>query len=66
MDFINALETSLGKESIKEYLPMQPGDVYRTEADVTDLVKHTGYRPNTTVIEGVGKFVDWYKKYYCI
>ena len=66
VDFIKALEKSLGKESIKEYLPMQPGDVYRTEADVSDLVKKTGYRPGTTVDEGVGKFVDWYKKYYRI
>lgn len=66
VDFIKALEKSLGKESIKEYLPMQPGDVYRTEADVSDLVKNTGYRPSTTVDEGVGKFVDWYKKYYRI
>ena len=66
VDFIKALEKSLEKESIKEYLPMQPGDVYRTEADVSDLVKNTGYRPSTTVDEGVGKFVDWYKKYYRI
>ena len=66
VDFIKALEKSLGKESIKEYLPMQPGDVYRTEADVSDLVKKTGYRPSTTVDEGVGKFVDWYKQYYRI
>jgi len=66
VDFIKALEKSLGKESIKEYLPMQPGDVYRTEADVSDLVKKTGYRPGTTVDEGVGKFVDWYKEYYRI
>ena len=66
VDFIKALEKSLGKESIKEYLPMQPGDVYRTEADVSDLVNNIGYRPSTTVDEGVGKFVDWYKKYYCI
>lgn len=66
VDFIKALEKSLGKESIKEYLPMQPGDVYRTEADVSDLVKKTGYRPGTTVDEGVGKFVDWYKMYYRI
>jgi len=64
LDFIKALETSLEKESIKEFLPMQPGDVYRTEADVSELVKDTGYRPNTTVIDGVGKFVEWYNKYY--
>jgi UDP-glucuronate 4-epimerase len=66
MDFIGALEKSLGKESIKEYLPMQPGDVYRTEADITELVQNTGYRPSTSVTEGVCKFVDWYMKYYCI
>ena len=65
LDFIKALETSLGKESIKEFLPMQPGDVYHTEADVSELVKDTGYRPSTTVSEGVGKFVEWYNKYYC-
>lgn len=64
LDFIKALETSLEKESIKEFLPMQPGDVYRTEADVSELVKDTGYRPSTTVSEGVGKFVEWYNKYY--
>lgn len=64
LDFIKALETSLEKESIKEFLPMQPGDVYRTEADVSELVKDTGYRPSTTVIDGVVKFVEWYNKYY--
>ena len=66
MDFIRTLEVNLGKESIKEYLSMQAGDVYRTEADISELVKDTGYRPSTTVKAGVGKFVDWYKKYYCI
>lgn len=65
LDFIKALETTLEKESIKEFLPMQPGDVYRTEADVSELMKDTGYRPSTTVSDGVGKFVEWYKKYYC-
>jgi UDP-glucuronate 4-epimerase len=64
LDFIKALETSLEKESIKEFLPMQPCDVYRTEADVSELVKDTGYRPSTTVIDGVVKFVEWYNKYY--
>ena len=66
VDFIKALEKELGKESIKEYLPMQPGDVYWTEADVSELVKSTGYKPNTTIDEGVRKFVDWYKMYYNI
>lgn len=64
--FIKALEKSLGKESIKEFLPMQPGDVYRTEADVSDLIQDTGYSPSTSVNEGISKFTKWYKKYYCI
>jgi len=63
-DFITAIEQSLGKKAVKEYLPMQPGDVPRTEADVTDLEKDVGYRPKTDVREGVERFIDWYKKYY--
>jgi len=43
---------------------MQPGDVPRTEADVSDLVKNMGYRPDTPVLEGIGKFVEWYKQHF--
>ena len=64
MDYIAAIETHLGKEAIKEFLPMQPGDVPRTEADVTDLVKDLGYKPDTTVERGIGKFIKWYKTYF--
>lgn len=64
MEFINAIELHLGKTAIKKFLPMQPGDVPRTEADVTDLVKNLGYKPNTPVKVGIGRFVEWYKMYF--
>ena len=63
MDYIAAIETHLGKTAEKEFLPMQPGDVPRTEADVSDLVANLGYKPDTPVEEGVAKFVEWYNKY---
>lgn len=61
MDFIKTLEEELGKEAIKEYLPMQPGDVYRTYADIEDLEADFDYRPATEIEEGLGKFAAWYK-----
>ena len=64
MDFINAIEEALGKEAKKEYLPMQPGDVPATWADVSDLERECNYKPNTPVKEGIKKFIDWYKSYY--
>ncbi|HEK0655211.1 MAG: NAD-dependent epimerase [Proteus mirabilis] len=64
MDYINALEIHLGKKADKNMLPMQPGDVYTTWADTEDLFKATGYKPQTSVDEGVKQFVDWYKNYY--
>ena len=64
MRFINALETALGKEAEKIYMDMQPGDVLRTYADVSDLEKDIDFKPNTSIEEGLGKFVDWYKEYY--
>ena len=66
MYFIETLENALGKKAEKEFLPMQPGDVYQTYADVTPLVEKFGFKPSTTIEEGLGKFVDWYKKYYNI
>lgn len=66
MRFINALETSIGKEAEKIYLDMQPGDVYRTYADVSDLEKDIGFKPSTSIEDGIDKFVQWYKKYYKI
>ena len=64
MDYIQAIESALGIEAKKELLPLQPGDVPDTYADVDDLVKEFGYKPSMTVEEGVGHFVKWYKEYY--
>jgi len=64
MDYINALELSLGKKAIKEFLPLQPGDVPDTYADVDDLVDQLDYQPNTHFKLGIEKFVDWYKKHH--
>jgi len=60
MDYIHALEAALGREAEKEYYPMQPGDVYQTYADVSDLVRDFGFKPNTSIEEGLGKFAQWY------
>lgn len=60
------LEESLGIEVKKELLPLQPGDVPDTYADVDDLVKEFGYKPSMTVKEGVKSFAEWYKGYHNI
>ena len=64
MDFIETLEKALGKTAKKEYLPMQPGDVYRTYADVSDLERDFDFRPKTTIAEGLRQFAQWYNEYY--
>jgi UDP-glucuronate 4-epimerase len=64
MDFIKVLETSLGKMSKKILLPIQPGDVIDTYADVDDLVEQFGYKPIVDIKEGVEKFSAWYKAFY--
>jgi UDP-glucuronate 4-epimerase len=64
MDFIKALEVSLGKTAVKEFLPLQPGDVPDTFADVDDLVKQFGYKPSTSVREGVESFALWFREFY--
>jgi UDP-glucuronate 4-epimerase len=64
MDFIEAIEESLGKKAVKEFMPMQPGDVPVTWADVSDLETELGYKPDTPVKVGVKRFVDWYKDFY--
>lgn len=66
MDFIQTLEHYLGKEAVKEYYPMQPGDVYQTYADVSELMADYDFKPSTTIEEGIRKFVDWFKEYYDI
>ena len=66
MDYIAVLEKCLGKEAKKEYLPMQPGDVYETYADVHELMEDFGFQPSTTIEEGLKKFADWFMEYYGI
>ncbi|WP_305371429.1 NAD-dependent epimerase [Photobacterium leiognathi] len=64
MDYIEALEDSLGIEAKKNFMDMQPGDVYMTYADTEDLFNATGYKPEVKVKEGIKAFVDWYREYY--
>jgi UDP-glucuronate 4-epimerase len=64
--FVEAIEDKLGKKAIKQMMPMQPGDVTKTFADVSDLVADLGYKPSTDLKEGISKFVDWYLDYYRI
>lgn len=64
MHFIEILERALGHTAKKEYLPMQPGDVYQTYADVSELQQDFDFKPDTTIEEGLGKFADWYRTYY--
>jgi UDP-glucuronate 4-epimerase len=64
MDYISAIETHLGKTAEKIFLPMQPGDVPRTEADVTDLIGDMDFKPDTPVEVGIGKFLEWYQSFF--
>ena len=63
-DFITTIEEAMGKKAIKEMYPMQQGDVPKTFADVDELTKDYGYKPNTSIKNGVREFVDWYRMYY--
>ena len=64
--FIEILEKCLGKEAKKNFMPMQPGDVPQTFADVDDLIRDVGFRPTTPIEEGLKRFVAWYREYYKI
>jgi UDP-glucuronate 4-epimerase len=64
--FIKVLEDELGIEAEKRFLPLQPGDVIETCAEIADLEKDTGFKPETEISEGIEKFVKWYKKYYSL
>lgn len=64
MDFIHAAEKELGLTAQKNFLPIQPGDVASTYADVSDLVRDMGYKPATSVEYGIKKFITWYREYY--
>jgi UDP-glucuronate 4-epimerase len=64
MRFIGVLEKALGREAMKNYLPLQAGDVPETFADVSNLIADVGFAPTTSIEEGVPRFVDWYRGYY--
>lgn len=64
MEYISAIENALGIKADKNMLPIQPGDVLETSADTTSLFNTIGFKPQTTVSEGIGNFVEWYKSYY--
>lgn len=64
MDYISAIEQALGAQAVVELLPMQPGDIPDTYADVTNLVKDFAYQPQTPMKKGISEFVNWYQSYY--
>lgn len=66
MQFITVIEKSLGKEAKKNYLPLQSGDVPATYANIDDLMTAVGFKPATTIEEGIGNFMAWYREYYKI
>jgi UDP-glucuronate 4-epimerase len=66
MKFIEIIEQEIGKPAIKNFLPMQDGDVPETYADVTDLMREINFEPATPIEVGVANFVNWYKEYYNI
>ncbi len=63
-DFVAAIEEAIGAKAKIEYLPMQPGDVYRTYADISELQKDFGFTPETDIRTGMKKFAEWYKEFY--
>ena len=66
MEFINAIENELGIKALKEFLPMQPGDVEATSAETSSLEEFINFKPKTSVKDGVKNFINWYRKYYKI
>lgn len=66
MDYIKCIEKATGREAVKEFLPMQPGDVYQTYADSSALGEATGFKPGTPLQSGIDRTVDWFRQYYNI
>jgi len=64
--YIEVIEETVGKKAIFNYMPMQPGDVPATFANVDDLISDVGFKPDTSIEEGIGNFIDWYRDYYNI
>lgn len=64
MDFIHAIENTLGMKARMNMIPIQPGEVEKTWADVQELIRNFDYSPSIPIEEGVRKFIDWYRSYY--
>ena len=64
MQFIEIIEEAVGKKAEKDYMQLQDGDIPMTYADVDDLMLDVGFRPETDIRTGIGKFIDWYKEFY--
>lgn len=64
MDYIECIERAAGKVAKKQYLPMQPGDVYQTYADSSALAAATGFTPSTPLQDGINKTTDWFRNFY--
>lgn len=62
--FVKAIETATGKKAVIEYLPMQPGDVYETYANIDDIIHDYSFKPSTNIEKGIASFVDWFNSYY--
>ena len=65
MKFIETIENAVGRKAIMNLLPMQPGDVEATHADIDELRRAVGFEPSTPLDKGIDRFVEWYKSYYC-
>ena len=63
MTVVELFERELGRTATKEFLPMQPGDVRETYADIEDLAREIGFRPKTSIEDGIRRFVGWYREY---
>jgi UDP-glucuronate 4-epimerase len=66
MDYIQTIEEVTGKTAVKDFLPMQAGDVYQTYADTSSIIRDFGGKPCTPFVEGITKTVQWFKEYYGI
>jgi UDP-glucuronate 4-epimerase len=64
LHFIQVIEDALGRKAEKNFLPLQPGDVPQTYADIDDLIRDVGFKPATTLEEGIPKFIAWYRKFF--
>ncbi|HYV72358.1 MAG TPA: NAD-dependent epimerase [Pseudolabrys sp.] len=65
LEVVRLLEETIGKKAKRELLPMQPGDVSATYANIDDLVRDVGFRPSTPIGEGIARFIEWYRTYHC-